>query len=135
MGISIWVLLEDHVAPEQGLDQLIIKQKFRGDNLNLMNKHQRSFIDKKSIKRGPFKDLYNARYELIEKINLKLELIENNIDYFYKNSEFTINDIILASHLWGLYLVPEFQFKPKMHQYLQKVRTLTKFDYFQDIWS
>lgn len=32
MGIGIWVLLEDHISPEHGLEQIVIKQKLGGED-------------------------------------------------------------------------------------------------------
>ena len=49
--------------------------------------------------------------------------------------EFTIWDLMLASHLWGMYIYPEFQFPNKIHDYLMKVKSLTRFNYHEDYWQ
>lgn len=94
------------------------------------------FEDKKSQKRGPFKDLVKKQTEFMHEAH---EYIENklsaHITKFYESNEISIVDIMIASHLWGLYMVPEFQFSPKIHKYLQTVKELTSFNYQEDIWK
>ncbi len=46
-----------------------------------------------------------------------------------------IRDVLIAAHLWGLYLVPEFQFSPKLHAYLQNIKKLCRFKYHGDFWK
>jgi glutaredoxin 2 len=93
------------------------------------------FEDKKSKKRGPFKELVKKQPELIEELNKKLVNLEKNIKKFYLNDTFSIKDIILASHIWGMYVVPEFQFSEKIHQYLQRVKSQCNFNYHEDFWN
>lgn len=93
------------------------------------------FEDKKSKKRGPFKDLVKKQPELIEELNKKLSELEKKISTFYLNDNFSIKDIILASHIWGMYVVPEFQFSEKIHQYLQRVKAQCNFNYHEDFWN
>lgn len=93
------------------------------------------FIKKKSEKRGPFKELVHRKDEFIKTISGELESIEKELVPFYENSVFGILDIMLASHLWGLYVVPEFQFSPALHNYLQNVKKICSFDYHQDFWK
>jgi glutaredoxin 2 len=94
------------------------------------------FQDKKEVKRGPFKNLIKNKETTINTLNdiLSNEL-EKNLSPFYKSSTLTIVDIMIASHLWGMYIFPEFQFTLKMHQYLQSVKHLAHFDYHQDFWK
>ena len=40
LGMGIWVLKEDQVAPEHQLKQILIKNKFRFDNIKETLKHQ-----------------------------------------------------------------------------------------------
>ena len=93
------------------------------------------FLEKKEKKRGPFHLLVQKQNTFIEKVNKELSILGNNLDPFYDSESMTLLDILLASHLWGLYLVPEFQFEPKWHNYLQKVKSLTSFDYHADFWK
>ena len=91
------------------------------------------FQKQKEAKRGPFKDLVKNRSEYeknIQEILLPLELRP-----FYKSENFSSLDILLASHLWGLYVVPEFQFPDKIHQYLQSVKEICGFNYHEDYWK
>jgi glutaredoxin 2 len=94
------------------------------------------FQTKKEVKRGPFKNLIKNKEVHLKILNdvLSNEL-ENKLTPFYNSSTLTIVDIMIASHIWGMYIFPEFQFSVKMHQYLQSVKHLTHFDYHQDFWK
>jgi glutaredoxin 2 len=92
------------------------------------------FQSKKEIKRGPFKDLVARRAFFEEKLHNDLEILKKELKPFYQSDKMTIYDILIASHLWGLYVVPEFQFTDELHSYLQKVKTLCHFDYHKDFW-
>jgi glutaredoxin 2 len=92
------------------------------------------FQEQKEKKRGPFKDLVKNRAQFSSALENEWPKLENNLHPFYQSDKFTVKDILLASHLWGLYVVPEFQFPPKIHQYLQSVKNICKFDYHQDFW-
>jgi glutaredoxin 2 len=92
------------------------------------------FQKKKEIKRGPFKNLIHQKEEFIAELDLILAGLENDLRPFYQNNEMTILDIALAAHLWGMYIFPEFQFSPKIHQYLQKIKRQCAFDYHADFW-
>jgi glutaredoxin 2 len=92
------------------------------------------FQMKKEEKRGPFKELVRNR-QLFE-VPLMKDLVRfiSELKPFYQNEHFTGYDIIIASHLWGLYVVPEFQFPLELHSYLQEVKRICRFDYHQDFW-
>lgn len=91
---------------------------------------------KKEIKRGPFKELVKNQKGYIQKLDLILKAeILPELAPFYKSDKLTILDIMIASHLWGMYVVPEYQFDPAIHNYLQKVKELTRFNYHEDFWS
>ena len=92
------------------------------------------FQVKKEAKRGPFKELVRNR-QLFEVplLNDLLSLIRE-LKPFYQNEHITGYDILIASHLWGLYVVPEFQFPHELHIYLQEVKRICRFDYHQDFW-
>lgn len=93
------------------------------------------FQKKKEVKRGPFKDLVKNQAKFVTEINPLLKRIEDNLQPFYQSKFFTLNDIVVAAHIWGLYVVPEFQFSPAVHAYLQKVKEVCQFNYHQDFWS
>lgn len=93
------------------------------------------FQQKKELKRGPFKDLITKKSQFMEEIQNDLNKVSLDLKPFYQSDKFTMYDILLASHIWGLYVVPEFQFSEKIHQYLQSVKTICHFDYHQDFWS
>jgi glutaredoxin 2 len=95
---------------------------------------RRYFQTKKEIKRGPFKDLVKNQQSFIDKLAPMLASLETELKPFYRNDKLSILDIMIASHLWGLYIVPEYQFTPNMHNYLQRVKKITHFDYHHDFW-
>lgn len=93
------------------------------------------FINKKSAKRGPFNILAQNKAEFLAGLNQTLTLLPAKLKPFYESDKFTILDILLASHIWGMYIFPEYQFSPQIHIYLQKVRELTDFKYHEDFWK
>lgn len=92
------------------------------------------FQKKKEVKRGPFKELVLNRAQYEQDIMRDLFVLNSDLRPFYKSSVFTVYDILLASHLWGLYVVPEFQFPDQIHQYLQKIKDICHFNYHIDFW-
>ena len=93
------------------------------------------FQTKKEIKRGPFKELVHRSEEFIAELNPLLDEIETKLNPYYMSQSLGLYDILLAAHLWGLYVVPEFQFSDKLHHYLQKIKKDCRFNYHQDFWS
>lgn len=94
------------------------------------------FQDKKEIKRGPFKNLVAKSDQFIKTLDdILINDLDKNLNPFYQSSTLTIADIMIASHLWGMYIVPEYQFPFRIHEYLQYVKALTHFNYHQDFWS
>jgi len=94
------------------------------------------FQKKKELKRGPFNELVQKQEDFLEELVPLLKEVESLIGPFMlKQKDFTILDIMLASHLWGLYVVPEFQFSPFLHRYLQMVKKVCNFNYHQDLWD
>lgn len=94
------------------------------------------FLAKKEAKRGPFSELLKDR-DIYEKEFL--EILETDvtphIQNFYQSENLKLWDIMLASHLWGLYLVPELRIDQGLHDYLQRVKAQTHFNYFEDYTS
>jgi len=99
-------------------------------------KSRHYFQSKKEIKRGPFKILVKNKNQFTNEIK---NILENNLlphcQPFYKNSTLSIVDIMIASHLWGLFIVPEFQFDKEVLNYLLRIQALTKFNYHEDFWN
>lgn len=93
------------------------------------------FQKKKEVKRGPFKELVKVQSAFIEKLQPLFRELEKELGPFYQQPGLGLKDIMLASHLWGLYVVPEFRFPQKIHDYLQHVKQVTHFNYHQDYWS
>jgi glutaredoxin 2 len=93
------------------------------------------FQKKKEVKRGPFKELVKNQETFINKLQPLFKEMEEKLNPFYEGSAISLKDIMLASHLWGLYVVPEFQFPEKIHSYLKEVKKITHFNYHQDFWS
>jgi glutaredoxin 2 len=92
------------------------------------------FQSKKEEKRGPFKDLIKNQKMFYQELQPKLDELELSLIPFYQSEHFSLYDILLASHLWGLYVVPEFQFSAKIHLFLQRVKEICHFDYHKDYW-
>lgn len=92
------------------------------------------FQQKKEVKRGPFKDLVKKQDLYIAEVSTLLRKIEERLCPFYASEKISFDDILIAAHIWGLYIVPEFQFTPKLHQYLQNVKQICRFNYHQDFW-
>lgn len=91
-------------------------------------------LQKKQEKKGPFKNLIARREEFLKDLHPLLEKVENELIPFYQSSDITIKDILIASHLWGLYIVPEFQFSEVLHGYLQKIKKECLFNYTDELW-
>lgn len=99
------------------------------------NESRDYFQKKKEAKRGPFKILVKHGQHYIVNITSTLESLEKNLVPFFNSDRLTVLDIQLASHLWGLYIVPEFQFSKGIHLYLQKIKQLCHFNYHEDFWK
>jgi glutaredoxin 2 len=100
------------------------------------NERSRNYFQtKKEAKRGPFKDLVKNQNQFKAMLEKEWLNLINELKPFYKSETFTLFDILLASHLWGLYIVPEFQFPKEIHDYLQRVKSLCNFNYHQDFWT
>ncbi len=101
------------------------------------NETSRSYFQtKKEKKRGPFNDVAKKKENFLIELSPLLEEVEKSIGpFFLKQKDFGIFDIMIASHLWGLYVVPEFQFSPFLHRYLQMVKKVCQFDYHEDFWN
>ena len=93
------------------------------------------FQKKKEKKRGPFNKLIQNKEEFLKKLDPLMEELTSKLEPYYKSSSLTIFDIMIASHLWGLYVFPEYQFKEEIHAYLQKVKDQCNFDYHRDFFS
>lgn len=93
------------------------------------------FQDKKEIKRGPFKKLVQKRKQLESSLLSNLEKTSDIFDKSITKESIDLNDILIASHLWAMYIVPEFQFSEKVHQYLQDIKAVCNFEYHGPYWS
>lgn len=98
-------------------------------------KSREYFQTKKEKSKGPFAEMFRNRYTFLERINIQLSEIEKKIPNNDNFPRVNIKDIMLASHLWGLYIVPEFQFSNKIHSYLQNIKQQCKFEYHKDFWE
>lgn len=93
------------------------------------------FLAKKEKKRGPFNELMTKAPEFLKELSPILTEVEKEISpYIYASESLSILDIMLASHLWGMYVFPEFQFSDKIHGYLQRVKEDCAFNYHEDYW-
>jgi len=90
------------------------------------------FQKKKEQKRGPFKDLLLNQSKFLDELTPLLQELESQLTPFYQSETLSLFDLLISSHLWGLYIVPEFQFSPQVHHYLQTVKKQCRFNYHQD---
>jgi len=91
------------------------------------------FQKKKEEKRGPFKELLKKSESFKKDLNPLLLKLEIELQPYFHGTEMTLSDIVIASHLWGLFVVPEFQFSPKIYDYLMKIKENCRFEYHQDL--
>lgn len=100
------------------------------------NSSRQYFLTKKQAKRGPFSELLKDRPRYQEEfLNVVEKELTPKFEKFYQGPELRLWDIMLASHLWGLYLVPELRVSDQIHSYLQRVKKCTQFNYFEDYTS
>ena len=92
-------------------------------------------MDKKEAKRGPFSKLVQNQKKYIDSLNETLEMNTTIFDKEITSDTINLTDILIAAHLWGMYVVPEFQFSQKIHNFLQSIRKVTRFNYHQDFWT
>ena len=93
------------------------------------------FRAKKEIKRGPFKELVKNQATYADELFSVLASVETDLKPFYQSQDFTVRDILLAAHLWGVYSVPEFRLSDKLHSYLQSVKSICRFQYYEPLWE
>ena len=93
------------------------------------------FQSKKEEKKGPFRQLIQDKKRYENEISQLLETMAQELTPYFKGKTLGLKDILLASHLWGLYIVPEFQFPASIHHYLQSVSEQCHFSYHEDIWA
>ncbi len=101
------------------------------------NESSRDYFRKKkeSGSRGPFTNLVKDFENLNKEFSKKMNKFEQELKPFYQSEKIGLDDLLIASHLWGMYLVPEFQFSNKIHEYLQKIKSETNFDYMGECWK
>lgn len=100
------------------------------------NEQSRSYFQtKKEKKRGPFNELAKKALQYLEELATVIAPLETKLRPFYNSDTITILDIMLASHLWGMYVYPEYQFPAFLHEYLQKIKKECGFNYHEDFWS
>jgi glutaredoxin 2 len=135
---------EDLAKNLEGINLLLDKSGALVHNLAMpywiwtpeFDEHSRNYFKtKKEVKRGPFKNLVHNQKSCAENLTklLETELVPE-LRPFFKSDKFTIMDIMIASHLWGMYVVPEFRFSEAVNNYLQKVKAITHFNYHEDYW-
>lgn len=98
-------------------------------------KDKEYFRKKKEVKRGPFKELVKNRAYYITEIEKHLSSLYPNLSPFYKNNHMGLLDILLVSHLWGLYFAYDYRMNDQLHNYLQLVAEKCHFNYDWDWWK
>lgn len=95
------------------------------------NESKKYFREKKEKKRGPFTDLVKRAPELREDLYLFLETFSVP-SKFIKGEYLTILDIMVASHLYGIYTLLDFCVPKTIHEFLQRVKVSCGFSYHSD---
>ena len=93
---------------------------------------RRYFQLKHEKRKGPFRQLMEMKEVLMEELSPLLEEIVRELTPWFRANRFGLQDILLASHLWGGYVVPELQFPPLLHRYLQSISKKCRFRYHED---
>lgn len=93
------------------------------------------FQTKKEKKRGPFHLLVQDKQKYLDMLPPLFEELAKELKPYFRSDKLTILDIMISSHLWGLYIYPEFQFPKEIHEYLMKIKESCKFDYHEDFWK
>ena len=126
---DFYALLNELAAPlfKISMPHLVWSKEFTENARNY-------FQNKKESSRGSFVQLVRDQHRHLDKLNGVLDKINLSKENFYCSDQITLPDILLASHLWSLYTVPEFQFSPAIHDYLQRVKKECRFNYQQDLW-
>ena len=82
----------------------------------------------------PFELLRDQRPGFESAILKNLEAYTRELKPFWDSDSFTLKDIVIASHLWGLFVVPEFRFPIEWYDYLMSVKKLCHFEYHAGYW-
>jgi glutaredoxin 2 len=93
------------------------------------------FVKQKEAKRGPFRELVRKAETFQQELTPLFHSLKEKLSPYFESDRIRIQDIMISAHLWGLYVVPEFQFPYEIHSYLQKVKNECRFNYHQDYWS
>ncbi len=93
------------------------------------------FVKQKEVKRGPFPELVKKSEDFKIELTGLFAKFQTSLRPYFESDTMRIQDIMIAAHLWGLYVVPEFQFPKEIHQYLQNIKRDCRFNYHQDYWS
>lgn len=93
------------------------------------------FREKKEIKRGHLADLMSKKSVFLNDLDKTLTKLEDHLMPFYNYKKITIMDIMIASHLWGMFIFPEFRFSDKIYNYLITIKKQTNFNYHEDYYQ
>ena len=136
--------LNNELSTDQEIDELLNRL---GSNVHSLcmpywiytpefNDSSRSYFQKKKeLKRGPFYKLIQNKERFLKDLQKDLDKLETKLKPYFENESFTIKDIMVASHIWGMYIFPEFQFSEKINNYLQSIKKLCHFEYHEDFWK
>lgn len=126
--------LTDSIINEAGqrLHPLAIPQW--ANTLEFQGNARTYFMDKKEASTGSFMALHEQEATLKSDLSAFLD----NLDLppvFFNGDSFSILDIQIASHLYGLYSLIDFYIPRHIHDYLQRVRHICHFNYHEDYMS
>lgn len=99
------------------------------------NESRKYFQNKKEAKRGPFSELVKRQDQFTSELNKVLSELEKSLTPYFNSKNLTLRDIVIASHLWGMFIVPEFRFSENIHNYLMLIKKECSFNYHEDFWN
>ena len=92
------------------------------------------FQSKKELKRGPFNLLVKNRKNNEDGLDLLLNELALNLRPFFHSKNFGLADILIYSHLVGVYVVPGYQLPGNIFQYMKNIESISGFDYQKEMW-
>ena len=98
------------------------------------DKSRAYFQKKKEKKRGPFNKLVQMDKKYEDSLLKTLFTLESKISPWFLTKNFDICDVLLYSHIVGMYVVPGFQFPKFIFDYMRRVEKKSRFNYHAPFW-
>jgi glutaredoxin 2 len=93
------------------------------------------FQNKKEQKRGPFNVLVKNKKQFENDLNIIFEKLATCLNPYYYSEVFSLSDILIYSHLVGIYVVPGFNLPQNIIRYMRRIEEISRFSYHEDFWK